>query len=629
MKRTGVYKYAQHRDTGIWCMAYAFDDADVLLWREGDPVPVRVAEHVLSGGEMRAWNAMFERVMWKHVLGPQHGFPTPDLSQWYDTMADAAAMSLPLRLDKCATVLRAEQKKDEAGHRLMLKMCRPRSFGEDGTPVWWDQVEKLAKLYEYCKQDVRTERAIMRLTNRLKPREREVYLLDQRINDRGVPLDLALVTAARETVQREVEIQNAKLVEATSGAVTKVTQVGKLKTWLAEQGIDATSLDKQAVADLLEPGKPLPDSIRNGLEARREAGKSSLAKLDSMIDVVGTDGALHGLLQYHAASTGRWGGRLVQPHNFPRGNDVKNVESYIPMVLGREPWAAVSKLQVISAMLRGMMVAAPGHELQVADFAGVEARVLAWLAQDETMLTLFREGRPVYKEMAAFIYRCKPEEIEKPSERYQLGKNTILGCGYGMGKKTFAKTTGVSEEEAERAVRGYREMFPNVPRYWYKVNDAVVAAVREPGTVLEVNGSKFTQRGGYLWIVLPSKRPLAYAKPKLVERPLPWDNTQTRPAVEYSGMNSYTHQWERLTLYGGLIAENIDQAVARDLLADAMLRTEAAGYPNILTVHDEIVTMPERGKDFETFMRLMKATEPWSSGIPVDAEGWRGERYRK
>ena len=652
LKRCGVYPYAVHRDTAVWCFGYAFDDGEPQLWHPALPFPAEVAAHILAGGECRAWNAQFERVMWRDALTRQvPGVPVPALEQWHCTMAEAYAMALPGHLDTVAAVLKLRQQKDMTGNRLMLQLCRPRRFDEAGNPVWWDTPEKLQRMYAYCLQDVRVEREAAAKIHRLGERERAIYLEDQRINDRGVHLDFALASAARDAARVETERQNALLAEATNGAVGQVTKVAKLKAWLATQDLTVGSLDKAALRDLLAPGSVLSEPVRQALTARQEAAKSSVAKIDAMLDCVGYDGQMRGLLQYHGASTGRWAGRLVQPQNFPRALDVPDIESWIPSVLARSlpndrddvnltverGWStkasSPSVMAILSALLRSMFTARPGKVLLCADFASIEARVLAWWAGAEGMLQQFRDGKPIYKEMAAVIFQQPAEEISKGTSEYIVGKSTVLGCGFGMGAEKFVanvfKETGIVLDPAvgQRAVDAYRGTYAEVPTLWRAVNHAAIQAVNNPGEIFAVGPVKFTKRGGYLIIWLPAKRGLFYAAPKVVDRMTPWG--EMRPAVEFSGMSSYTHHWERQHLYGGLVVENAVQAMARDLLADAMLRIEARGRPVVLTVHDEVVAEGEESDDLEEYLRLMREVPAWAAGCPIGAEGWKGRRYRK
>jgi DNA polymerase len=643
LKRTGVYPYAAHHDTGIWCMAWALDDGEVQLWHPGLEIPQELVDHIAGGGEMRAWNAAFERVMWRDCLTRLVPIlPVPRDEQWFCTMAEAGAMALPRALEHAAEVLRVTEQKDMKGNRLSKQMCRPRRFdSETGAPVWWDEPAKLQALYDYCRQDVRTERAVSQLVRRLNARERKLYLLDQKMNDRGVFLDRPLVVQAKTIADREVKKQDARLAAVTDGAVTRTTQVAKLKEWLVGQGLELPTVGKgdeeketlaaKALEELLSASPTLSPEVREALESRAEAAKSSVAKLDSMLDCVGLDDRMRGLMLYHGASTGRWSGKLVQPHNFPRGLDytAEELTALLARIAEGDPEHRVTMAD-LSAALRGMMTAGPGRQLVAGDFATIEVRVLAWLANETILLRQFREGRKLYHEIAGLIYDRPWQSIVKPSPEYQLGKNTVLGCGFGMGWEKFMTTTGVEEETARKAVGIYRDTYARVPMYWDEVNRAALTAVERPNQVFRVGHCKFTHQGGYLWIVLPAGRSLAYAAPRIVDRPMPWDKHDLRPSVQYSGINSY-RKWERMHLYGGIITENIVQAVARDLLADAMLRVEAAGHPIILTVHDEIVAETEIRVVAEALeiIAMMKVVPAWADGCPVDAEGWAGHRYRK
>lgn len=306
LKKVGVHVYAVHPSTDIWMMAWAFDDEEPEVWLPGGPVPRRVMVHAAMGGELRAWNAQFERILWRHVLTPRYGFPEPELEQFHCTMVEAAAMALPRPLDMAARVLNAPFKKDKEGRALMLRMCKPRRIEPDGTIVWWDEPEKMARLAEYCKQDVRAEREAGRRTRRLSKQERKLYLLDQRINDRGVLLDLPLVRAAHETAAVATRETNAELTRLTDGEVTAVTQRNALLGWLQGNGLDAEDVTKSTVRELLASEAP-GDTARAVLEIRKSAAKSSVAKLNAMLRSHGEDGRARGLLLFNGAiSTGRW-----------------------------------------------------------------------------------------------------------------------------------------------------------------------------------------------------------------------------------------------------------------------------------------------------------------------------------
>jgi DNA polymerase len=672
LRKTGVYRYAQHEDTDLWCGAWAFDDEEPDVWFPGQRVPQRIVDHVEAGGIIRAWNAAFERIMWKYIAGPRYHWPEAQLEQFVCSAAEAAAMNLPRALGMAAAVTKIETQKDDAGYRLMLQMCRPRKIHADGTIEWWNLPEKITRLADYCKQDVRTEGRLDKALLRLTPLERQIYLLDQRINDRGVHIDRPLVEAAMELSKEGILRANAELQSITEGAVQKVSNTGKLREWLCANGVQTDSVDKATLVELLE-GK-LEDKVRQALELRQEAGRSSLKKLDAMLDVACDDNLARGLLLYHAAGTGRWGGRLIQPQNFPRGT-VKNVEQFIDAVLAGDYEYIdlfAHPLIVLSALLRAMITARPGHELIAADYSAIEARVANWLAGQDDVCESFRQydAAPTkaekmkfdpYRIMAVKMGRgTKPEEISDKDR--QAGKAAELGCGFGMGADKFISAAWdvyqvrVAPEESKPTVDTYRATHPMVKKYWRDVEDAAIAAVASPGTVHKVGplqNVKYVRSGGWLYCILPSGRPLLYAQPKLVERAVPWCEhcgkreqqhltgvganyinhsfvAAKKLSLEYSACDEQTGKWNRYSTYGGHLFENIVQAVARDLLAEGLLRAEQRGYPPVLSVHDEgVCEVPLGQGSVKELESIMSELPEWATGCPVAAEGWKGLRYRK
>lgn len=603
---------------------------------------------------MRAWNAQFERIIWREIMVKRYGWPEVPLEHWYDTAADAAAMGLPRALGACADVLGlAEQKQsDFDGGNLALRMCRPRST-KGGEVVWWNVPDRLERLYTYAMQDVRVERAVYRATRRLDPSERQVYLLDQRMNDRGILLDRPLVLAAKELARQAIVQTNAELKQLTAGTLTSVTDAAAIRRWLGQELFEdapgaVDSIRKSVIQELLaEEAHTLPPDVRAVVEARQEAGRTSIKKLDTMLATAGADDVIRGTLLYHGASTGRWAGKGIQPQNFPRPEYTQDeIDALLPLVLRRDYHGLNLHrpvLPYLSFALRAMLRARPGHRLLVGDFAQIEARVLAWLYDEQWLLKAFANGEPIYERMAAVIYRVPASEITKKDPRRKMGKDTELGCGYGMGWETFITqaweraNVRVPEELAKRAVEAYRETHPAIRNGWFAVDGLAMAAVRNPEQVFSypdpaVPGRptiRFVQRGGYLWVILPTGRPLAFAKPRIRERETPWG--EVREAVICEGVDSYTHRWHPYALYGGLITENIVQAMARDIMAGAMLRLEQGGYGTpVLTVHDEVVADTPLGVgSLEEFRRLMARPPRWAATCPIDVDCWEGERYGK
>jgi DNA polymerase len=635
-------------------MCYAVDDGPVQVWVPGDRVPEHLAE-----AELHAWNSQFEYVIWR-MATERYGFPEVRLEQWHDTAARAAVLALPRSLAQCAEVLDLESGKDQDGHRLMMQMSRPRTTGawwaddnkgpfstkaqalrestaggvwqDEHTLTWWDDERRINRLIEYCKRDVEVERNIANVLRELSPAERQVELMTHRMNDRGVRIDLRLVNAARRIVKQAEREGDKRLAQVTGGEVCKVKAVRQLKDWLSSRGVELEDLRKATVRDALLRDD-LSDEVREVLELRQGLAKTSTAKLDAMRTSVTSDERVHGLLLYHGASTGRWAGRLVQPQNFPRPE--LDAEVLIPAVLRGNMQALHEVAQppvVIASMLRSMLTAAPGRVFMAADYAQIEARVLAWLAGAKSLTDLFAANGLVYETMAATIFNKAVNEVTG-FER-QIGKNSILGAGYQMGAARFkvqVQEQGgieISDELAEAAIGGYRSLYPEIPRLWRNLEKAAVAAVEEPGTLCTVNeGDRtitFGQRGKFLYCQLPSRRRLAYFNPKVKEGKSGW-----RKTLSYEGLSSVTKKWRRQDTYGGHLTENVIQAIARDLMAGAMLRLEAAGFEPVMTVHDEVVVEADTGDHFHQFMSLVRKLPKWGGDLPIAAEGWQGERYRK
>ncbi|MEY3774700.1 MAG: hypothetical protein RLZZ129_1480 [Verrucomicrobiota bacterium] len=316
LKKTGTYVYAEHPNTDLWCAAYAFGEEPVALWLPGQPCPPRVADHVAEGGTLIAHNAAFERVIWKHILAPRHGWPEPAIEQWRCTMVMALAMALPGSLENAAGAVGLDLAKDMEGHALMLRMARPRRIDALGNPVWWDVPERKERLFAYCRQDVEVERQLEKRLLQLRPSELALWHLDQKINDRGVHVDVALCEAAKRIVAAVTERLNAEMAAVTDHEVSSCSAVSQLTAWVRSRGVATDALAKDDIDELL--ATEIPDDVRRALELRREAGKASVAKIDALLRGMNADGRARGLLQFHAASTGRWAGRRFQPQNIKR-----------------------------------------------------------------------------------------------------------------------------------------------------------------------------------------------------------------------------------------------------------------------------------------------------------------------
>lgn len=638
LRKVGVFVYAADPTTDVWCACWAVDDGPVEVWLPGEPCPAAIVAGALGEAVFVAHNAGFERTLWAGVLEPRHGWPpVPALERWDCTAARAAAMALPRSLDGAAEALGLPVRKDEEGGRLMLRMARPRSVEPDGTAVWWTDKARLDRLIAYCRRDVEVEHALDKALRPLGAHEREIWLLDQRINERGIAVDLEFVARSGEVVEQAKVAAGRELRRITEGAVPSCTARPQMVAWLAKQGVPVDSIDKAALAGLVVR-EDLDDRVLEALVLWAETAKTSTAKLPTLAKRTSKDGRLRGGLLYHGASTGRWAGIGFQPQNLPRSIlKQTDIEWAIAEMRAGATASTVGAmlgppLSVVSDCIRGCIVAGKGKSLVVADFKSIEGRVIAWLAGEKWVLDAYRKGADLYCLDAESIYGYRIDPKIHKAER-QIGKTANLALGFAGGKGAFAKMAAkmgvvVTEERAEEIKIAWRAAHPATVRFWWDMSRAAMGAVESPGAITTVGKLRFRVKGGFLWMILPNGRPLAYCKPRIEDAEMPWG--ELRPVVTFMGTNSLTKQWQRQVLSPMVLAENPVQAVARDLMAEAMLRVEAAGYPVVMTVHDEIVCEREsKVCDFGEFERIMVTSPAWAAGCPIEVEGWVGSRYRK
>lgn len=600
----------------------------------------------------------------------KYGWPYLYTDQMICTAAMAYAMGLPGSLQGCAAALGVEFQKDMVGSRLMLQMCQPRAVDEHGKIVWWDEPEKLERLLAYCVQDVETERSAAKRMLRLSPKEQEIWILDQKINDRGIAVDLAAAEAAINVVADEKARLDAKMRELTGNQVASCAAVAQIRAWLLERhAIEVPALAKGDVVDLLSSPE-LPPAARAVLELRQEAGKASTAKLKAMTVGACRDGRIRGTFQYSGANTRRWAGRRIQLQNLPRPKMAPSLTDSILTGLAKGTLNAQTiddllgpPMAVISDCIRGCLIAAPGKELVACDFSAIEARVIAWLAGQENALDIFRTHGKIYEFAAAGIYGCKLEDVT--SSQRQVGKVAVLALGYQGGVGAFqamARGYGVTMAPAYPALvaaatpndvdwaiqrfaqeqKNYpdvaREEFiasdltkvlwrranPQIVQFWADLEAAAIMAVKDgPASVGQI---KFKKVGSFLWCRLPSGGVICYPEPEVQTIKMPWGDA--KEALTY--MSEENRKWLRFKTYGGSLAENVTQAVARDLLAESMLRLEASGFEVVAHVHDEAICEVPAGEIvLPQIAKLMEMVPHWAAGLPLKAAGWQGRRYRK
>lgn len=656
LKKCGVYKTYAHPKAGVHCMAWRIDSDPVLLWTPGQPVPKRFREYVLDdGGDVVAHNANFERTLFRQILGPRYGFPDIPLERWRCTMAQARALALPAGLEDCCAAIGLDIRKDAVGYGLMLKFAKPRKVNDDGTFTWWHddpaQADSLDRIYGYCANDVEMECLLDARLLRLRPDEQRLWQLDQRINDRGVETDPGLAQRAEVVVTRTVKRLNDQMWLATGGEVEKVTNVAKLIGYCKSRGVDTESLAKDKLKELIEElleDDHAPQDVIEALLLRQEGNKASAAKIQALINGTDTDGRARGLLEFHVASTGRWGGRRFQPQNIKRPEKKGEVSEAITNLMTCEPELFEilydKPLSTVSDCIRGMIRARPGHKIVARDFSNIEGRGLAWLAREHDKLEKFRAfdagtGPDIYKATASGILGIPVDKIND-DQRQGYGKVPELALGYQGGVGAFqsmARVYGVkvTNAEADKIKVDWRNIHPATKQFWYDLEEHSHAAIENPGKAFHLHNLVFKRSGSFLYIRLPSGRSLAYAFPELRMKTMPWIDRHTgkkaqKLTMSYMGINSYTRQWERCYAYGGLLAENTTSGVARDIMANSMVELEAAGYPVIMSVHDEIVCEVEDDKlDENEFDNLVVKLPEWAAGLPIASSGFVAERYRK
>lgn len=687
LRTSGADKYAAHEDTGIWCLAWAIDDDPVRVWYPGDKDPALLLDHIESGGRVSAFNAPFELAIWRHVI-PRicPDWPALTVEQTECTMAAGLALSLPGAMDKMAQAVGLPFQKDMIGHRLMLKMCVPtlawrkaRDAGEPlGLPEWHDSKEDLARLGAYCANDVVVERALAKRIAPLTASERKIWLLDRKINNRGVRVDVPKVEAALAICEKEkgrLTRELKKITKAAGQEVTTANSQPQMLAWLASRGVQLPDLKKRKLGRFLRSDTQIPDDVRRVLQIRLEIAKASTAKLKAMLAGRDEDDRCRGLFAYHKATTGRFGGRRIQLHNFPRPDlSQKEIDQCLDLL--EQSFGAdiirisyADPIPAISSCLRGLIVPEKGKKFVGGDFSAIENRVLMWLADEEWMLKAFRdfdrgEGVDNYKLAYSRAFNIPVEEVTKAQRL--IGKVSVLANGYAGAVGAWLSMSDnyeVMPGDVARAVRevtptdkwmitadsypkeekwrfgldvdtwtgirivvdAWRQAHPNTVQMWWDLQDAAINATQFPRNVQKVGKIQFVSNKHFLFCKLPSGRCLAYARPEVSE-----DKEFGRECVFYYGQGKISKRWEKRKLTPQILSENVTSGCARDALTDAMHRVEAANYPISIHVHDEIVSeVPLTFGSPEEFEALMCDSAPWLAGCPIAAEAWWGSKYQK
>lgn len=631
LRRTGAHAYAEHGDTRVTVLCACEDDDPVFGWWWGQPIRPwinRFERWVQLGAVFVAHNYLFEWNVYHLKLVPL-GFPPIPLRQWSCTMARSLVAGFPSSLDAAARAARLPVQKDTSARDLMLRMARPRTLYPEVT--WWHETspQHLQRLHDYCAQDVLTERALDKAVAELSPRERRVFEADHAINQRGLQVDLDLVERMAEHAQVAKRLSEEEVTRATNGQITAPTQVQRIKTYLVDMGVDLPDLRRHTLRLALQ-GDAIVGPPRSVLQARLDASRSSTAKLSVIQTARSLDGRLKGTFQYYGAGrTGRAAGRRFQPQNLFRGS-IKDVAAAVRLIKGGIDTEGLgllfedSPMGVLASCLRSCIVAPAGHKLVICDFSQIEARVLAWLANESYALECFARGDDIYTETAKAI----------GSSSRQLGKVLVLACGYGMGATVFQLTAAtfglvLTLEEAQEAVQAWRQLNERIVDFWWACNRVIRQMVnRAPGTEIRVGRIVFRRHPDAVLIRLPSGRYLVYRRPGLQRN----ENIFGAEVTEFVYMGSHGGDWVQLRAWPGKTVENITQAVARDVLADAMVDLHDQGVPLVAQVHDELVAEArdaECDNVYSIMQHAMSKPPGWGPTLPLAAAGFVGQRYVK
>ncbi len=629
LMKCGVYAYADSPAFEVLLFAYCFDGGEtrVIDLAQGEVLPEDVVEAVFDGSVVKtAFNANFERTCLSKHFGR---YLPPD--SWHCSAAQAAMLALPRSLEDVGAVLGLDEQKMKEGKELIRYFCEPckptKANGGRRRNLPCHAPEKWEMFKSYCVRDVDVEKAIRRKLCKfpIPEGEMELYRLDQRINDRGVLVDMGLVRQAVKCERLHKEVVTRRAYELTG--LENPNSVAQLKGWLGENGVEAESLSKKAVADMIEESD---GEVEELLRLRLLMAKTSVKKYEAMERSVCSDGRVHGLLQFYGANrTGRWAGRLVQVQNLPQ-NHIEDLELARGLVKeGRFEDVEMlydSTPKVLSELIRTAFVPEPGYRFVVADFSAIEARVLAWLAGERWRLEVFSSHGKIYEASASAMFHVPIEEVTKGSPLRQKGKIAELGLGYGGAAGALvsmgALDMGLSEDDLPPLVAAWRRANPHITQFWWDVDKAAVEAVtKRTGTRAGRIG--FEYRSGILFVTLPSGRKLAYVKPRMAV------NKFGREGLTYEGILE-NKKWGRIETYGPKLVENIVQGTARDLLAEAMLRVEKKGYPIVMHCHDEIIAeVPEGMGSVEEMCEVMAVRPSWAEGLPLRADGYECPFYQK
>lgn len=634
IQKTGVYKYAEAEDFEILLFGYAFDDDPVkVVDLTVDSIPWEVEAALQDKDVLKtAFNANFERTCLSRMLRKKLS-----AEQWSCTAVMAKELGLPGSLADVGKVLGLEQQKLETGSSLIKYFCVPckptKINGGRTRNLPSHAPDKWKQFIEYNRRDVEVERNIRNILSKypISPTEKELYNIDQRINDRGVLNDIELTTNAIEFDRRIKETLTANLVNGTG--LDNPNSVLQFKFWLESKlGIELESVDKKALKQLKATvTDPL---VIEMIELKEKASKTSTKKYITMRETAGSDNRIRGLTQFYGAGrTGRWAGRLVQMQNLPQNKiPDADLDAARQLVKGGH-FEAFGMLfddttSILSQLIRTAFIPKQGFRFIVSDFSAIEARVIAWLADEQWRLDVFNTHGKIYEASAEQMFHLEPGSVKKGDPMRQKGKIAELALGYGGSvgalKAMGALEMGLNEDELKPLVDSWRSANQKITHLWWSIDRLVKDCIRSGLTTKWTNPNGVfigvRKQGPLLRIQLPSGRELSYVKPRV----------DAEDRITYEGTIQEGGGWGRIETYGPKIVENIIQAIARDCLAEAMIRLEKMGFPVVFHVHDEVILeVPKDVSSAEEIAAIMAEPIAWAPGLPLKADAYECEYYRK
>lgn len=651
--QVGARVYAEHPSTEILMVSFSLDEENVYNWNPYFPNSASLIKFKSGIRQVkrkrkaiRAHNAEFEYWIWNLVGTRQFGWPKFGIEHFYDTMVPACIAGYPASLENATETLNTDDKKNKQGKALINFFSKPSRKKDE---KWKDPIiykTKFFEFIEYCDDDVRSQIAIAKACPSMTLRQYRIYQLTETMNIRGLPIDDAMARGALELVEQYKTRANRQIQKITNNAIESATQNVALQKWLNDKGSPIPNMQAATIEKYLKNPKT-PKLVKQVLTIRSNVSKSSTAKYKAALVYLTENKTVHGFIKAFIARTGRWGGRGLQIQNFSKPHKDfpwwTDYDVLAEAIADADMWFVEAiyddVMESLKAATRAMICAPKGKKFICADYSQIEARIVMWMAGDKTGLKDFSGEGKIYESMASDIFDVPINQIKKPSFERDVGKEVVLGCGFGMGVDKFIfrcveqRNLKVTKEVGTKGVKGYRDRYARVPAAWKECEKAAISAINNPGHTFSACDGKMVYKKVKHWLVaqLPSGRKLYY--PEAATRVIVNNFGKDQEAIYFRVWNQKApagYKWEYERTWGGTLFQHGVQATAMDIMGNGMLNAEDRGYPALFTVHDESLAMVDENfgtvKEYES---ILCELEPWAKGLPIVAEGWSGRRYRK